>query len=239
MARANSRRQLVSNELLEHAARLFSERGFAGTSLQDIADAMGVSRPSIYTYVRNKDELLAALVHDVLDPTVRILEEATERTDLPEDERLAEALRGMALNNCRNPTRFRLLDRSEPHLSPELAQQHREARRRVLALLVAMIERAVSAGRIRPLPARAVALSQLGMLNWIAWWYRPGVDVPAEELAEVMVDLAMSGVRRSDERALAAGPWAALALLKEDLTHLERTMSTVLPPEQQDGDAPS
>jgi AcrR family transcriptional regulator len=36
---------------------------------------MGVSRPTIYTYVRNKDELLAALVHDVLDPTVRLLEE--------------------------------------------------------------------------------------------------------------------------------------------------------------------
>jgi AcrR family transcriptional regulator len=75
MARPSSRRQLVSNELLEHAARLF-------TSLQDIADSMGVSRPTIYTYVRNKDELLAALVHDVLDPTVRLLEEVAARTDL-------------------------------------------------------------------------------------------------------------------------------------------------------------
>jgi AcrR family transcriptional regulator len=239
MARPNSRRQLVSNELLDHAARLFSERGFAGTSLQDIADAMGVSRPAIYTYVRNKEELLAALVHDVLDPTVRILEEATERTDLPEDERLAEALRRMAVNNCRNPTRFRLLDRSEPHLSPELAQQHRDSRRRVLGLLAAIIERAVTAGSIRPLPARTLALSLLGMLNWIAWWYRPGVDVPAEEVAEVMVDLAMTGIRRSDERALTAGPWAALALLREDLTHLERTMSAALPPEQPDGGTPT
>jgi AcrR family transcriptional regulator len=239
MAKPNSRRQLVSNELLEHAARLFSERGFAGTSLRDIADAMGVSRPTIYTYVRNKEELLAALVHDVLDPTVQILEDATERTDLPEDERLAEALRRMAVNNCRNPNRFRLLDRSEPHLSPELAQQHRDSRRRVLALLVAMIERAVTAGRIRPLPARTVALSLLGMLNWIAWWYRPGIDVPAEDLAEVMVDMAMAGIRRSDERALSAGPWAALALLKEDLTHLERTMSTAMPPAARDGDGSS
>lgn len=154
MAKPSSRRQLVSNELLEHAARLFSERGFAGTSLQEVADAMGVSRPTIYTYVRNKEELLAALVHDVLDPTVRILEDVTEQTDLPEDERLAEALRRMAVNNCRNPNRFRLLDRSEPHLSPELAQQHRDSRRRVLALLVAMIERAVTAGRCPPAPSR-------------------------------------------------------------------------------------
>src|SRR5882672_2394762 len=95
MARPNSRRQLVSNELLEHAARLFTERGFAGTSLQDIADSMGVSRPTIYTYVRNKEELLAALVQDVLGPTVRILEEARDRADLAPDERFADAVRRM------------------------------------------------------------------------------------------------------------------------------------------------
>jgi AcrR family transcriptional regulator len=232
MARPNSRRQLVSNELLEHAARLFTERGFAGTSLQDIADSMGVSRPTIYTYVHNKEELLAALVHDVLDPTVRILEEARERTDVPEVERLVEAVRRMAVHNCRNTTRFRLLDRSEPHLSPELAAQHRDSRRLVLALLVGLIEDAVTAGHVRPLPARTVALSWLGMLNWIAWWYRPDVDASPDEVAGDMVDLAMSGVRRSDARSVDAGPWAAVALLKEDLAHLERTMSAALPTPQ-------
>ncbi len=229
MATPSSRRRLVSDELLEHAARLFAERGFGGTSLQDIADSMGVSRPTIYTYVRNKDELLAALVHDVLDPTVRLLEEARGRTDLPEDERLAEALRGIAVHNCRNTTRFRLLDRSEPDLPPELAAQHRDARRRALSLLIGLIEDAVTAGRIRPLPARTVALSWMGMLNWIAWWYRAEVDIPADELAEVMADLAMAGIRRSEDRSVDAGPWAAVALLREDLTHLERTMAAALP----------
>ncbi|MGH3517508.1 MAG: TetR/AcrR family transcriptional regulator [Haloechinothrix sp.] len=229
MAKASSRRQLVSNELLEHAARLFSERGFAGTSLQDIADAMGVSRPSIYTYVRNKEELLAALVHDVLDPTVRILEEARARTDVPEDERLADAVRAMALQSCANTARFRLLDRSEPHLPPELAEQHRDSRRRVLTLLVGLIEDGVTAGRVRPVSARTVALALLGMVNWIAWWYRPGVDEPAEEIADQMVNLAMVAIRRSEERSVDAGPWGAVALLKEDVAHLERTLAATLP----------
>lgn len=229
MASPNSRRQLVSNELLEHAARLFTERGFAGTSLQDIADSMGVSRPTIYTYVRNKDELLAELVHDVLDPTVRILEEVGARSDLSPVGRLTGAVRGMALHNCDNAVRFRLLDRSEPHLSPELAARHRDSRRRVLALLVGLVDDAVTAGEIRPVSARTVALSWLGMINWIAWWYRAGVDDPPEDVASVMVELAMAGVRRSAERSVDAGPWAALALLKEDVAHLERTLSAELP----------
>jgi hypothetical protein len=136
----------------------------------------------------------------------------------------------MAVQNCRNTSRFRLLDRNEPHLPPELAAQHRGARRKMLGLLVGLIDDAVTAGRIRPLPARSVALAWLGMTNWIAWWYRPGVDAPAEEVAELMVELALSGVRRSDERSVDASPLAAVALLKEDLAHLERTLSATPPP---------
>jgi AcrR family transcriptional regulator len=231
MARPSSRRQLVSNELLDHAARLFTERGFAATSLQDIADAMGISRPSLYTYVRNKEELLAALVQDVLGPTVRILEEATARTDVAADVRLTDAVHAMAVHNCRNTTRFRLLDRSEPYLPPELAAEHRDSRRHVLALLVGLVEDAVAAGQVRPLPARTVALSILGMLNWIAWWYRGGIDDPAEDVAVVMTDMVMAGIRRDDGRAPAANPWTALAQLKDDLAQLERTLATAVPPE--------
>ena len=54
-----ARRELVENEIYEQAIRLFAERGFAGTSLQDIADALGITRPALYYYVKSKDELLA------------------------------------------------------------------------------------------------------------------------------------------------------------------------------------
>src|SRR5213079_854717 len=56
-----ARRELVENEIYEIAIRLFAERGFAGTSLQDIADALGITRPALYYYVKSKDELLAKL----------------------------------------------------------------------------------------------------------------------------------------------------------------------------------
>jgi len=64
-----ARRELVENEIYEHAIRLFAERGFAGTSLQDIADALGVTRPALYYYVKSKDELLAKLAADVRQAT--------------------------------------------------------------------------------------------------------------------------------------------------------------------------
>jgi AcrR family transcriptional regulator len=229
MARQPTRRRLVSNELLEHSARLFAEQGFANTSLQDIADAMGISRPALYHYVSNKEELLAALVRDVLERVVEILDRIGAREDLAPDARVEAALHEIAVNNARNTTRFRLLDRSEPDLPAEIAEMHRQARHRVLELLTGMVEDAMSAGVLRPLPARTVALGMLGMVNWVAWWYRAGTDGDADAMADVLVEVAMTGVRRTDDRTVTPGPWAALDLLKEDIAHLESAMRRALP----------
>lgn len=237
-AKHGARRQLVSNDLLEHAARLFAEKGFAGTSLKDIADSMGISRPSIYNYVANKEELLAALVHDVIHRTVQILTEVSGRADLHPGERLELIIREMVIHNARNSTRFRMLDRSEPHLPPELGDEHRQARRRVLELLTQAVRDASRAGFLRPLPDRTVALGLLGLVNWVAWWYRPAVDGDPEAIADVLLAMAMSGIRRGDDRVVGQGPLAALALLKEDIAHLERTLAGSLPPDEKGGGDP-
>lgn len=237
MTQQGSRHQLVSNDLLEHAARLFADRGFAGTTLKDIADAMGISRPAIYHYVSNKEELLAALVHDVIHHTVDILTGVAGRSDLDPGARLELAIREMVLHNARNATRFRMLDRSETYLPPALAAEHGEARRRVLELLTSAVREASAAGHIRPLPDRTVALGLLGLVNWVAWWYRPATDGKPELIADILVDMALNGIRRTDGQTVGRGPWAALALVKEDLRHLEQTLAASLPPagEPQDG----
>ena len=228
MARQHTRRRLVSTELLEHSARLFAEQGYANTSFQDIADSMGISRPALYHYVNNKEELLAELVRDVLERVVQILERAAARTDLDEEQRLESALREIVANNARNTTRFRLLDRSEPDLPADIAEMHRAARRRVLSLLTQLVTDAQEAGRLRPLPARTVALGMLGAANWVAWWYRHDVDGDAGSVADVLVEMMMRGVRRDHERHVDSGPWAALALLREDMTHLEGALTNAL-----------
>ncbi|MEU6698609.1 TetR/AcrR family transcriptional regulator [Pseudonocardia sp. NPDC046786] len=229
MAQRHSSGRLVSHELLEHAARLFARQGYAGTSFQDIADSMGISRSALYHYVSNKEEILAALVRDVLERVVEILEEVTARTDLAEDERVALALHRIIVNNARNTTRFRLLDRSEPDLPDEIAELHRQARRRVLDLLSTLVDDAIRAGSFRPVPARTAALGMLGTANWVAWWYRPDHDGDAEELAATLVDMALVGVQRSGDRRVDPGPWAAVARLKEELAHLEHSLADTHP----------
>ena len=107
-----ARRELVENEIYEQAIRLFAERGFAGTSLQDIADALGITRPALYYYVKSKDELLAKLAADVAGGSAAQITEVAARPDLDAVGKIREIARLNVVRVATQPERFRLLIRN-------------------------------------------------------------------------------------------------------------------------------
>jgi AcrR family transcriptional regulator len=220
-----TRRELVENELYEHATRLFAERGFAGTSLQDIADALGITRPALYYYVKSKDEVLAKLVTEVTNGPLDELTVLAGRADLDP----AQALRGvvdvLVRRRATQPERFRLLIRSEAELPEKLTAAYDESRRAVLKTIAGVVERGVRAGVFRPVDARIAALGLLGMCNWVAWWFRPDGRDSAEAVIQQLADMAVGALERPDRRVPDGdGPAAALKLLRQDLDHLERVL---------------
>jgi AcrR family transcriptional regulator len=222
--RGTARRELVENELYEHATRLFAERGFAGTSLQDIADALGITRPALYYYVKSKEELLSRLVTEVTDgPLDEILERfVAERDPVGRLRGIVEVIVGRRVTQ---PERFRLLIRSEAELPEALTSAYDDSRRAVLRAIADVIDDGVRAGRFRPVNPRVAALGVLGMCNWVAWWYHPDGRDTAESVTAQLADMAVASLVRPDhETPEAAGPAAALKLLRQDLDHLERIL---------------
>lgn len=219
-----TRRELVENEMYDHAVRLFAERGFAGTSLQDIADAMGVTRPALYYYVKNKDELLAKLAADVAGGSAADLAELAARTDLDAVAKLRGIARLTVVRLARQPDRFLLMIRSEAELPPALAESYDVSRRAVLRTVVEVVEQGIVAGQLRPVDARVAALAVIGMCNWVAWWFRPDRD-DVDAVADQLADMAIAALQRADHRTpQGEGPAAALAMLRQDLDHLERIL---------------
>jgi AcrR family transcriptional regulator len=82
------RRQLVDAEIYTVATQLFSTKGYGSTSLQDIADAMGLSRPALYHYVRSKEDILAKLVEEFAESRAHELAVVTIDGDLTATEKL-------------------------------------------------------------------------------------------------------------------------------------------------------
>ena len=113
---ARSRRGLVENEIYEHATRLFSEKGFASTTLQDIADALGMTRPAVYYYFKTKEEILARLVGRITQDTAADLEEIAGRDEIGPPECLQEITRLHIRRISSQADQFRLLLKSESEL---------------------------------------------------------------------------------------------------------------------------
>ena len=201
---AGARREILENSILEHAARLFSERGYAGTTPQDIADAVGVSRQNLYYYVKSKEEILARLIADTTTQNVGGVEEIAASEGSGPD-RLHRLVRHVVQDRATNSTRFRMLDRSESALPPDIAAEFLGARRAALAATVRVIEDGIAEGWFRNVDARVAALSVLGMCNWVAWWHDPdqppAPTVIAQEIADNAVAM-MSRGQRAAERPL-------------------------------------
>lgn len=189
---------MLASEVLERAANLFAERGFAGTSLKDVADAVGLSRSAIYYYFSSKEALLEELVQGVTMPAARIFDSARARTDLTPIERVRFAVHSLVIWVTERQKLFKLMDRSETELPPDIAKRHREAKRRVLSGMMELINDAIAAGEASAVDSRITAFAFIGMCNWTAWWFNPVSDGSPTQLADKIADLAHAAVRRAE-----------------------------------------
>lgn len=221
--RGRARRELVTNDLLDKATALFADQGYEATTLQDIADAVGVSRPSLYHYVSSKEELLAALVEKVSSGLAESLAALRSREDLAPRGKLRVLTEMLVRDRATSPGQFRILDRSENMLPPDVRSRHLQARREVLAEMTGLIDEGIAAGEFRPVDARTAALGILGMCNWVAWWFKPGaghdVEPVVDQLSQAALDMTAVPTT-SGKRIDSAG--AALAQVRAGLDLVER-----------------
>lgn len=225
-ARKPTRRGLVESELLERAAVLFAERGFGGTTLQDVADTLGLTRAALYHYFDSKEAMLAALIEGITITRASQLRTLRLDASLTHAEKLAAATRMMVVNVVTQAARFRLLLQSEHELPAELAATHAAARRETLAQIVQLFEEGIAAGDFKPADPHVAAFALLGMCNWTAWWYKPEQNGPPEAIGDQLAGFALAAfacARDAAEPALGEAR-SALRKLRADLAAVERAI---------------
>lgn len=222
----NSKREVLRRNVLEAAAKLFAERGFGGTNLQDIADVLGISRPALYYYFKSKEDILASLVEEV---TVISGQQATQLASRA-DFNPSETLKKMVFNHAKwlleHPVQFRVVDRTENNLSDATRRTHDKAKRALLDNFSRTIARGIELGHFRPVDPKVTALSIIGMCSWTAWWFNPEGRMPHEEIARSIAEFAVNGLRQGGNvLPREFGTEEALRRVKDDLAHLERLIS--------------
>lgn len=218
------RRGFVEQEIQAQATRLFAERGYSGTSFQDIADAVGLTRPALYHYVKSKDELMSRLVSEITVVAAANVASITQKSDLRATERVREIVRRMVRQQGEHGESFRLLLRSEADLPESVAASYAENRRAVLRSIAGVIEEGVARGEFRPVTPTTAALGILGVVNWVAWWYHPDSPTTLDAAAEELADFAVRGLVAADGRPQSVTPFEVIGGLRRELGRLEKLL---------------
>ena len=173
-------------EIRAAAFRIFREKGYHGTSMQDIADAVGLLKGSLYHYIRSKEELLGRLFEGALESTLTELGEIAQRGDSP-SARLQDMVRTYALAVVSNLDAVGVYMREWRELPAKELAVVRERRRAMRHLFEKVIEQGMRSGEFARGDAKLATLAILGMCNWMYEWYRPrgrkAADAIADELA--------------------------------------------------------
>lgn len=222
--RATARRELMQAEIYEQAARLFAERGYSGTSFQDIADAVGLTRPALYHYVRSKDELLSQLVSEITVANATDIAGIAGRPGLTPTERLREIVRVTVSRQGQQGERFRLLVRAESDLPEPAAAAYETHRRVVFRSVVEVVKSGITAGEFRLVDPSVATFGVIGIVNWVAWWYRPGSRRRLDEVGEELADMAVASLAAPDGQRPASTPRDALRDLRREVDRLGRLL---------------
>lgn len=181
------------DSLLAVAVGVFIERGYDGTSMEDLSRALGISKSAIYHHVTGKDELLRLALDHALDGLSNAAGRARAR-DEPAVDRLEYLVRESVGVLVQRLPYVTLLLRVRGNTKVERAAL---ARRRQFDRFVAQLVReAVAEGSVRPdVDAAAIARLLFGMINSLVEWYRPRPGRTGAQIAEAVCRVAFDGLR--------------------------------------------
>lgn len=181
-------------ELVRAAARLFSERGYHGTSMQHLGDALGLRRGSLYAHIGSKQELLLDVVEEGAG---RFLERGRAAVELrgTAAERLRAFLAGHIATVVEHLDAATVFLNEWRYLSPDLRSVVQEQRDAYEAMIRGIIDEGKSSGDFREdADVRIAALGVLSVGNWIYAWYRPEGELRPQEIGEKFADLLVKGL---------------------------------------------
>ena len=185
-------------ELNAAAAHLFSRRGYHGTSMQHLADALGLQRGSLYAHIGSKEDLLLDVVEEGAD---RFLERAEQAASVSGSAagRLERLLVGHVETAIEHLEAATVFLNEWRYLSEELRGPIQDKRDRYEAIVRGIITDGIAAGEFRPdADVRFAALLVLSAGNWTYAWYRPEGELGAAEIGKRFAGLIVNGLKGTE-----------------------------------------
>jgi TetR/AcrR family transcriptional regulator, cholesterol catabolism regulator len=183
-------RQLA--RVLDHAAKIFCDKGYEGASMRDLSRASGMSLAGLYHYFSSKEELLYRIQKHAFRTIIENLREKLAPVSAPE-ERIRIFLENHLEYFLANKEAMKVLTHEADTLKDNRGAEIRAIKREYYRICFDLLEDLRRAHGLE-FSGRLAVLSLFGMINWIYTWHNPRVDADAQALARQMGDIFLHGV---------------------------------------------
>lgn len=193
--------------ILAVAETIFYEKGYNGTLLEDIANALEATKPFIYYHFSSKTELLDEVCLRATAFGLKVIQDAVRRHRSPTDQ-FRQTIYDLAIGSTRHYRAIGIYFREEKYLSAAATARLRKHRRKYDQLMTSILERGRDSADFEIEDCRVATQALNGMVTWSFAWYRPKGPYTPEQLADQIVLLAFNlvGARRSASVRLAPRP---------------------------------
>jgi AcrR family transcriptional regulator len=191
--------ELQRATILQNAAHLFAQKGFAGASMADLARACGVSKALLYHYYRDKEHLLFDTADTYMDTLIGIVAEVRAR-GLPPMEHFAALVARFMREYEHSQAQHMVLVQDVKFLGESERRQVVAKERQVVEAFAQAI--AALKPRFRSKTLRMpLAMILFGMINWTFTWLRADGPLTYQDMAKVVTEIYLRGVSSREEAA--------------------------------------
>lgn len=187
--RSGPRRQAI----LDAGALLMRERGFAGTTVEDVTSQLDLTKAAFYYYVENKEELLFQISTQTLalaDTSIS----AIGRSGAPADRKLGLMIDSFVRLVAERPEFFTVYFQEKGHLAPKHLVTVTRIERKIAASLEQVVRDGSAAGLFRKADPAVAAFAILGMCFWVYKWFRPNGRAGVDEVSAAFQTLGLEGL---------------------------------------------
>jgi AcrR family transcriptional regulator len=190
--------------VLRTAVQLFLEQGYHGTTLNDVAERLNITKPALYNYFGGKDEILYecwAIGHERVDDCIDEINSGSGTGLAKLRKLIVSYAEVMTTDYGKSLVRFDVRDLTEHNR--KLVQV---SKRKVDRAFRTYIKDGIADGSIKPCDIKLSAFAIAGSLNWIGHWYQPGGALPAEDIAAEFAIRLTEGIAAKQSRKKAEKP---------------------------------